>query len=91
MPRIDTREAGQHMPLAEIKPHKEIFRDNYEAVRAEAQSACDADGFDRGMTRETYGHWFMRLPAKQFRGGGELLCELVMCSDLAKCQPGHGP
>ncbi len=31
------------------------------------------------------------LPARQFRSCSELRCEVVSCSDLFRCPPGHGP
>lgn len=61
-----------------------------------AQREADADGFDRGLEvlrvkgQPDNWHVFM-LPARHHRQGHETRCEVVMCSDLARCRPGHGP
>jgi hypothetical protein len=68
--------------------------EEYKQVKTAAQAAADADGFDRGVEvfdgPMAYVHTFM-LPNKENRRGFELRCEVVMCSDLSKCQKGHGP
>jgi hypothetical protein len=66
-------------------------RKNYSEVRAKAQAEADADGFDRGLEKFYDGYSYRMLPEKRNRCGHELRCEVVMCSTLSKCQPGHGP
>jgi hypothetical protein len=65
----------------------------YRACRAEAQSAANADGFDRGLEANDIFHTFRHfmLPGKDRRYGYELRCEVVSCETLSKCRPGHGP
>lgn len=70
---------------------------SYAEARAAAQAATDADGMDRGIERmpgygpgQEYWHVFL-LPERHNRCGHELRCEVVMCWDLKKCPPGHGP
>ena len=66
---------------------------SYRAAREGAQRLANEDGFDRGLEANDLCHsWhtFM-LPAKQYRNGHELRCEVVSCETLAKCQKGHGP
>lgn len=65
----------------------------YIAARAAAQAEANADGFDRGLERNDLFKSFSyrMLPAKQFRCGHELRCEVVSCEILSKCQEGHGP
>jgi hypothetical protein len=64
----------------------------YRACRAEAQAACNADGFDRGIEAnrlfKTWRHFM--LPQARNRYGHEVQCEVVRCEDLSKTQPGHG-
>jgi len=66
---------------------------NYQEARAQAQAQADALGFDFGIEHnklfKTYSVFM--LPQKTNRRGHELRCEVVHCSDLAKCKPGHGP
>jgi len=65
----------------------------YRTARAEAQRLADADGYDRGIeANDLMKEWrvFM-LPQKRNRYGHELRCEVVSCTDLSKCKPGHGP
>jgi hypothetical protein len=64
----------------------------YEDVKAEAQKLADATGFDVGLEANPYtGYSCFMLPQKTHRHGHELRCEVVHCTDLAKCRPGHGP
>jgi hypothetical protein len=65
----------------------------YRACRAEAQSAANADGFDRGLEANDIFHTFRHfmLPQAKNRAGHELRCEIVMCEDITKCRLGHGP
>jgi hypothetical protein len=70
----------------------------YDEARAVAQREADADGMDRGLERmPDYtgrgGHVYrvFLLPGRHERCGHELRCEVVMCSDLRKCRPWHGP
>lgn len=69
-------------------PH---FRDNYAEVKAEAQKKADESGFDFGVEKDFFGYRCFGLPEKKNRYGHELQCEVVSCSFLDKCQPGHGP
>ncbi len=65
----------------------------YHTARAAAQTLCNYDGFDRGLeANELFKSWrsFM-LPQRQNRFGFELMCEVVSCEILDKCQVGHGP
>ena len=69
----------------------------YEAARAEAQARADASGLDVGIeisdtcqvSTPVINVRF--LPQKKNRNGYNAFAEVVMCSDLAKCMPGHGP
>jgi hypothetical protein len=66
--------------------------EKYRAARAEAQRQANTYGYDYGIEwRDTFQEvaYFM-LPAKHNRYGHETQCEVVMCEDLARCQPGHG-
>jgi hypothetical protein len=65
----------------------------YRACRAEAQSAANTDGFDRGLEANDIFHTFRHfmLPNKAYRAGYELRCEVVSCETPSKCQHGHGP
>ncbi len=71
----------------------------YEEARVQAQFEADRDGFDRGIDSSVmysqpddrrYYRVFL-LPRRENRAGYELLCEVVSCSFVEKCQPGHGP
>lgn len=64
---------------------------SYAEVRAYAQAQADLSGFDYGLWRSGPEWVFRMLPRKANRTGRELNCEVVSCSILAKCQPGHGP
>lgn len=63
----------------------------YAEARAEAQRRADESGFDVGVYAVHGGYSQMLLPAKQHRYGWETQCEVVHCSDLSRCMPGHGP
>lgn len=65
----------------------------YKAARDAAQTLADRDGFDRGLEwNAVIGEWHtFILPQRDNRCGFELRCEVVSCSDLARCRPGHGP
>lgn len=65
--------------------------DNYREIRAAAQAAADADGHDRGIERLNGSFRSFLLPRRENRYGHELRCEVVSCSDLRRCVPGHGP
>lgn len=65
----------------------------YEAARAKAQAKANETGYDHGIERNDLFkefHVFM-LPQRHNRCGHELTCEVVMCENLDRCQPGHGP
>lgn len=68
-------------------------RANYQTVRAQAQASANIDGFDRGIeANDLFKEYTMfTLPRRENRYGFELRCEVVMCTNLSKCQPGHGP
>lgn len=68
-----------------------MWRDNYATVRAEAQKKADESGFDHGVERDAFGFRCFMLPRRENRYGFETRCEVVPCSYLSKCQPGHGP
>ena len=73
------------------KKHNPHFRDNYAEVRAAAQKLADELGFDYGVEKDFFGYRHFMLQEKKNRYGHELQCEIVMCSHIDKCQPGHGP
>lgn len=62
-------------------------------ARQEAQRRADATGFDHGVWGPDAfgGYSFRALPRRENRFGHELLCEVVMCTKLEDCKPGHGP
>lgn len=64
----------------------------YRAKRAEAQAWANQTGFDVGMrVNRLFKEWsFFGLPDAVNRYGDELSCEVVMCEDISKTQPGHG-
>ena len=65
----------------------------YQEARKLAQESANALGFDFGLERNDifkYYHVFI-LPRRENRYGHETRCEVVMCENLDKCQPGHGP
>lgn len=68
-------------------------RESYTEARAKAQRRANFDGYDRGLQANDFSqeHIVFILPARQYRCGHETQCEAVMCEDLDKCQPGHGP
>lgn len=65
----------------------------YRAARSDAQKRANETGFDHGVERNDVFKTFrvFMLPQKQNRCGHELLCEVVSCEDLKRCQKGHGP
>jgi hypothetical protein len=65
----------------------------YSKIRAEAQERANATGLDHGLEpNDVLKQWrvFM-LPARQYRYGHELTCEVVTCENLDACKSGHGP
>lgn len=66
---------------------------NYNAARAVAQARADETGYDYGIEpNDVFKEYSVRvLPARGWRSGYELRCEIVMCSYMSKCKPGHGP
>lgn len=79
----------------------ELFKcPDYQSARANAQREADESGFDYGIELmqlyrpkshpSDYYRVFL-LPQRQNRQGYETRCEVVMCSDLRRCQIGHGP
>ena len=65
----------------------------YRERRAEAQARANETGFDHLLERNDVFRDYMvsMLPRRENRYGHELCGEVVMCENLAKCQPGHGP
>jgi hypothetical protein len=66
--------------------------ERYREARAAAQAQCNTDGFDRGIEFNDVFKTvrsFM-LPDGKNRYGHELCCEVVMCENAARTQPGHG-
>jgi hypothetical protein len=67
----------------------------YEQVKAEAQDLANLYGFDYGVEKcgfpERPEYRYFMLPRRENRYGFELRCEVVSCTDLSKCRPGHGP
>ena len=87
--------------MAKRKPVKKVdkwvdsedYHRTYLFAKAGAQAAANADGYDRGLEcNPLMKEWMVyMLPRRENRYGHELRCEVVMCEDLSKCQPGHGP
>lgn len=69
------------------------FTAKYAILKAAAQARADATGYDVGIevfdTTKTV-HMF-GLPQRWNRFGRDAVCEVVVCSDMSKCMPGHGP
>lgn len=69
----------------------------YGAAKAEAQALADASGLDVGIEISDTCPISAPVinvrfpPNKKNRQGYTSFAEVVMCSDLAKCMPGHGP
>jgi hypothetical protein len=65
----------------------------YAEAKATAQRLADETGFDYGILAQPVKPMYrvFGLPRKEYRVGCERLCEVVMCIDLDRCQPGHGP
>lgn len=65
----------------------------YTSAKATAQGKADSTGYDHGIEpNNLFKHWHVfMLPQRRNRTGHELQCEVVMCTSLATCQPGHGP
>jgi hypothetical protein len=64
---------------------------NYNEVKQFAQSKADETGFDYGIEKLNKFYSVFMLPAKKFRFGRDSRCEVVYCTKLEKCAPGHGP
>lgn len=65
----------------------------YEEAKEKAQSLANELGFDYGVEASDpmFGWRCFMLPRRENRYGFETRCEVVSCSDLSRCQPGHGP
>lgn len=65
----------------------------YRQARAEAQRKANELGFDHGLERNDLFRSFsvFMLPGRDARRGYETRCEVVMCENIDRCQPGHGP
>lgn len=64
----------------------------YSEAKMYAQSKADELGFDHGVEQnKLFKSWtvFM-LPAKRFRCGHELRCEVVSAMNIERQRPGHG-
>lgn len=66
--------------------------DKYRAARTEAQARANATGCDVGLeANDLFQYWnTFLLPARQYRNGHELRCEVVMPDTIVGNQPGHG-
>lgn len=85
---------GKHRAAkANTPPFPLRLEEEYNQVRAAAQSKANGDGFDYGIEQDPYFKSFRHfmLPRRENRNGHELRCEVVSCELLVKCQPGHGP
>ena len=71
----------------------DLGRARYQAAREEAQKKANDAGADFGLEANHYWKEFVsfRLPARQYRAGHELRCEVVSPENLEKTLPGHGP
>lgn len=65
---------------------------SYQVARAEAQARANALGCDVGLeANDLFRTWHtFLLPARQYRQGHELRCEVVMPERIETTQPGHG-
>lgn len=65
----------------------------HKEARQEAQRRADSTGFDHWVHGpDAFGDYsFGMLPRRENRQGRELRDEVVHCTDLSRCQPGHGP
>ena len=65
----------------------------YAAAKLRAQRHANETGFDFGVEANDFERDYrvFMLPRRENRYGFELRCEVVSCSDLSKCQEGHGP
>lgn len=95
--------AAGHCQIEPERPfHEHLFGD-YESAKRAAVWRAETTGLDHGV--ELIGtrwdgnkasahlkHWVVyALPARRDRCDNELRCEVVSCSDLSRCHPGHGP
>lgn len=66
--------------------------ERYRAARTEAQAKANEIGADFGLEFndlfKEVRTW--RLPARKYRAGHELRCEVVSCESLERAQSGHG-
>lgn len=65
----------------------------YTRARAQAQAIANESGGDVGIEcNEMFKQWrTFLLPQRRHRQGHELQCEVVMCENIDRCLPGHGP
>lgn len=63
----------------------------YNEAKAEAQAKANEMGYDYGVEKLGASYRAFMLPQKKNRFGHELRCEVVSCTILANCKPGHGP
>lgn len=65
---------------------------NYSEARRDAQQKADETGYDHGVAKDAFGEYGVRMLSRwEHRFGSDLRCEVVSCSTLANCKPGHGP
>lgn len=78
------------------RKRKEAPRPSHEAylaARSEAQKRANEIGADHGLYWNSLFQEFSirMLPARAYRSGSELTCEVVMPERIEACLPGHGP
>ena len=71
--------------------HAILYDMTYDQAKGEAQRKADTLGFDHGVEACYGGYSVFMLPAKRYRMGHELRCEVVSATDLRTCRNGHGP
>lgn len=64
---------------------------DYATAKREAQARADETGMDYGVEKLGSEHRYFGLPRRENRFGFELRCEVVSCTRLERCVPGHGP
>lgn len=66
-------------------------QNNYNEVKKFAQSKADETGYDYGIEKLVNFYSVFMMSSIEFRAGREVRCEIVHCSKLENCAPGHGP
>lgn len=63
----------------------------YKEAAADAQRRADETGRDHGISKDAFGGFgVFALPAKPFRFGRDLACEVRSCTSFDRMLPGHG-